>query len=468
MEMVLEKLKGREISKVKDNVSIPAVITGEASTPGAVQGRIVFDIKKAEFYAKRQEPVIFVSTEENRDLVLDTIFTYDRVGLITTHGNSSDHEADLTREAGIPSIINIFATVSGNQMMYHGGIIKEGDVVVLDGDNKRIFSTEDNFLEESHIVADASYRVNIPEYRKKFTAPYLTPEGKLKEEFTYDKLLEITATAYIQFDKIKQSNIVGRERFLANLEMHFLHDLLKERAKESGYAEKVRLDLREAIVRMMQLQFPRTDDPKDHPCLETAEINQHKEFLNGVERAGDTIFHVWTGYWPGDRFATPEGKTEFDKRYHEAMMKSQLLADEIGGRVDERKMYLICHEPSHPENEDLMFFIYVLNRADSKDQGRSDTVTDVSQEDTGGDRAQMSAPIGNYKNINDTGGIDFTSGKILSGHNVGNEIKFHLDPAMLEQLRNAPGFVPVIISVQPLKNLQEFLGLNDLKAVKDG
>jgi hypothetical protein len=35
-----------------------------------------------------------------------------------------------------------------------------------------------------------------------------------------------------------------------------------------------------------------------------------------------------------------------------------------------------------------------------------------------------------------------------------------MDPAMLEQLRNAPGFVPVIINIQPLKSLPEFLGLN--------
>jgi hypothetical protein len=28
---------------------------------------------------------------------------------------------------------------------------------------------------------------------------------------------------------------------------------------------------------------------------------------------------------------------------------------------------------------------------------------------------------------------------------------------MLEKLRNAPGFVPVIISVKPLANLQNFL-----------
>jgi diguanylate cyclase (GGDEF)-like protein len=38
-------------------------------------------------------------------------------------------------------------------------------------------------------------------------------------------------------------------------------------------------------------------------------------------------------------------------------------------------------------------------------------------------------------------------------------IKFHLDPAMLAQLQNAPGFVPVIINVQPLNDLKSFLGI---------
>ena len=38
-------------------------------------------------------------------------------------------------------------------------------------------------------------------------------------------------------------------------------------------------------------------------------------------------------------------------------------------------------------------------------------------------------------------------------------IKFHLDPAQLQQLQNALGFVPVIINIQPLKSLPDFLGL---------
>jgi len=37
---------------------------------------------------------------------------------------------------------------------------------------------------------------------------------------------------------------------------------------------------------------------------------------------------------------------------------------------------------------------------------------------------------------------------------------------MLRQLQNAPGFVPVIINIQPLKSLSRFLGLNQDAADK--
>jgi len=66
-----------------------------------------------------------------------------------------------------------------------------------------------------------------------------------------------------------------------------------------------------------------------------------------------------------------------------------------------------------------------------------------------------------------TGGIDLTPAnmnvevktgsptKTFGDDKVG--IKFHLDPAMLQQLQNAPGFIPVIINIQPMTNLKEFL-----------
>jgi 6-phosphogluconolactonase/glucosamine-6-phosphate isomerase/deaminase/predicted nucleotidyltransferase len=60
------------------------------------------------------------------------------------------------------------------------------------------------------------------------------------------------------------------------------------------------------------------------------------------------------------------------------------------------------------------------------------------------------------------GGIDLTPANMnLQTQNAGGGIKFNLDPAMLERLQNAPGFVPVIINVQPMTDLRQFLGIQD-------
>jgi len=42
----------------------------------------------------------------------------------------------------------------------------------------------------------------------------------------------------------------------------------------------------------------------------------------------------------------------------------------------------------------------------------------------------------------------------------GKGIKFHLDSAMLRQLQNAPGFTPIIINIEPMADLRQFLGLS--------
>jgi len=68
---------------------------------------------------------------------------------------------------------------------------------------------------------------------------------------------------------------------------------------------------------------------------------------------------------------------------------------------------------------------------------------------------------------NERGGIDLTPlSTALQSQRSGEGIKFHLDPAMLAQLQNAPGFVPVIISIQPMINLRQFLGLTDSQSTQ--
>jgi tetratricopeptide (TPR) repeat protein len=73
------------------------------------------------------------------------------------------------------------------------------------------------------------------------------------------------------------------------------------------------------------------------------------------------------------------------------------------------------------------------------------------------------------KNPAMNGGIDLIpANKVLQTRNAGEGIKFHLDSAMLKQLQNTPGFVPVIINIQPMNNLRAFLGLNDSPTLKSG
>ncbi len=62
------------------------------------------------------------------------------------------------------------------------------------------------------------------------------------------------------------------------------------------------------------------------------------------------------------------------------------------------------------------------------------------------------------------GGIDLTAANMgLQTLNEGGGIKFRLDPAMLEKLQNAEGFVPVIINIQPMRDLKLFLGVANEK-----
>ena len=90
------------------------------------------------------------------------------------------------------------------------------------------------------------------------------------------------------------------------------------------------------------------------------------------------------------------------------------------------------------------------------------------------DRFLQKWKTANPAQISSTGGIDFNADKmnletkmdsrssLPGGRQGGNDsgIQFHIDPAMLERFKNVPGFEPVIINIQPLVDIKQFLGLN--------
>jgi len=78
-----------------------------------------------------------------------------------------------------------------------------------------------------------------------------------------------------------------------------------------------------------------------------------------------------------------------------------------------------------------------------------------------------SSPVGGIDFNKDKLNVEVTNGapikafgRLGSLERDDSGIKFHMDPAQLLELQNAPGFMPIIINVQPMINLQLFLGLN--------
>jgi hypothetical protein len=60
------------------------------------------------------------------------------------------------------------------------------------------------------------------------------------------------------------------------------------------------------------------------------------------------------------------------------------------------------------------------------------------------------------------GGIDLNAvEKDLRVRAEGEGMKFNIDPAMLREYQTAPGFVPVIMNIEPLESLPKFLGASE-------
>ena len=80
----------------------------------------------------------------------------------------------------------------------------------------------------------------------------------------------------------------------------------------------------------------------------------------------------------------------------------------------------------------------------------------------GNDHAMINS-LSSHRN-DEMGGIDLTPARMnLQTQNSHGEIKFHMDPAMLQQLQNAPGFVPIIVNIRTITDLRLFLGIDTLR-----
>jgi hypothetical protein len=159
------------------------------------------------------------------------------------------------------------------------------------------------------------------------------------------------------------------------------------------------------------------------------------------------------------RLRLDERSMSFDMNYLITPAGRILLIDPE--RVNETRL--------DPNDEGYIKFLFeLLEYAKPKVQRRA--IRDLKEDE--GQFKKITDYIDKNEKGKDTGGIDLTAANLdlqtrtnpsLADQKEG--IKFHLDPAMLQQLQNATGFVPVIINIRPMTDLKMFLGAaNDRSA----
>ncbi|MDO8675272.1 MAG: nucleoside monophosphate kinase [Candidatus Omnitrophota bacterium] len=153
-------------------------------------------------------------------------------------------------------------------------------------------------------------------------------------------------------------------------------------------------------------------------------------------------------------------KRFIDRGYRPGEGKEKDLGERFDERLVEREDVRTSLVQSYRERKDIRVFDLdnsgTPNDLETKINGMVEEFkkflkdSDIDNAQLGDDKATVS----------NTGGIDLTPANLyLQTSNSGGQIKFHIDPAILQQLQNASGFVPVIINIQPLNNLPEFLGI---------
>jgi len=112
---------------------------GISASPGAATGKVVFDADRAESLGNQGEKIILTRVETKPE---DIHGFFAAQGILTSRGGKTSHAAVVARGMGKPCV----SGAEGLDINYElrearvgGVVIKEGEIVTLDGSNGRVF-----------------------------------------------------------------------------------------------------------------------------------------------------------------------------------------------------------------------------------------------------------------------------------------------------------------------------------------
>jgi len=134
--------------QVSPDAARDVLATGIGASPGAATGRLVFSSNAAQASAARREPCILVRRETAPE---DVRGMHAAAGVLTEKGGMTSHAAVIGRGLGLPCIVGaselIFNTRDKTLTAPDGRVLREGDVVTLDGSSGQLLAGEPEMLE---------------------------------------------------------------------------------------------------------------------------------------------------------------------------------------------------------------------------------------------------------------------------------------------------------------------------------
>ncbi|MCB1735272.1 MAG: pyruvate, phosphate dikinase, partial [Gammaproteobacteria bacterium] len=128
--------------RLDPSAKVAAVAQGLPASPGAASGHAVFDADRAEQQGRAGRAVILVREETKPE---DIHGFFASKGILTSRGGKTSHAAVVARGMGKPCVAGAEGiVVSTAQRVAHIGeeIIKEGDVITIDGSTGKVYLGE--------------------------------------------------------------------------------------------------------------------------------------------------------------------------------------------------------------------------------------------------------------------------------------------------------------------------------------
>jgi pyruvate,orthophosphate dikinase len=128
--------------QIDPNAKVEVLTKGLPASPGAATGKVVFDADLAEELGKKGEKVILVRWETTPDDIHGIV---EAQGVLTSHGGMTSHAAVVARGMGKPCVVGaeeIRIDEETREFRVGGIVVKEGDVVTIDGSTGNVMLGE--------------------------------------------------------------------------------------------------------------------------------------------------------------------------------------------------------------------------------------------------------------------------------------------------------------------------------------